>query len=117
MADTVDNAAARDLEEMEDQRDAVTFMLARMDQANAEIRPWSVVERMHAGEHPVPVFRDLRGMTRDDLAAAVGVGPAEVAAIETFEQEGGIRLLFAIAHVLQVDLDDLVPWSDNNGPA
>jgi DNA-binding XRE family transcriptional regulator len=116
MADTVNNEAACELEEMEDQRDAVTFMLARMEQANAEARPWSVVERLHAGEHPVAVFRDLRGMTRDDLAAAVGVGPAEVAAIETFEQEGGIRLLFAIARVLRVDLDDLVPWPDNDGP-
>jgi DNA-binding XRE family transcriptional regulator len=114
MADTVNNEPARELEEMEDQRDAVTFMLARMEQANAEIRPWSVVERLHAGEHPVAVFRDLRGMTCDDLAAAAGVEPPIIAAIETFEQEGGIRLLFAIARALQVDLDDLVPWPGND---
>jgi DNA-binding XRE family transcriptional regulator len=92
MADTVDNELAREFEEMEDQRDAVTFMLVRMEQANQEVRPWSVVERLHAGEHPISMFRDLRGMTRDDLAAAVGVEPITVAAIETSEQEGGIRL-------------------------
>jgi hypothetical protein len=39
MADAVDNEPARELEEMEDQRDAVSFMLPRMEQANAEIRP------------------------------------------------------------------------------
>jgi transcriptional regulator with XRE-family HTH domain len=56
-------------------------------------------------------------MTYDDLAAAVGVEPGVIAAIETFEQEGGIRLLLAIARVLQVGLDDLVPWPDDSGPA
>lgn len=117
MADTVDNELAREFEETEDQRDAVTFMLARMEQANQEVRPWSVVERLHAGEHPVAVFRDLRGMTRDDLAAAVGVEPIAIAALETFEQEGGIRLLLAIARALRVDLDDLVPWPNDGGAA
>jgi DNA-binding XRE family transcriptional regulator len=117
MADTIGNELARELEEMEDQRDAVTFMLARMEQANDETRPWSVVERLHAGEHPVAVFRDLREMTRDDLAVAVGVEPVVIAAIETFEREGEIRLLLAIARVLRVDLDDLVPWPDGGEAA
>jgi len=112
MADNMDNDLARELEEMEDQRDAVTFMLARMEQANEERRPWSVVERLHAGEHPVAVFRDLRDMTPDALADAVGVEPAAIATIETFEREGGIRELLAIAKVLRVDLDDLLPWTD-----
>ncbi len=110
MADTVDNALARELEEMEDQRNAVTFLLAWMEQANGETRPWSVVERLHAGEHPVAVFRELREMTCDELAAAVGIDPAVIAAIEAFEQDGGVRLLLAISRVLRVDLDDLVPW-------
>jgi DNA-binding XRE family transcriptional regulator len=117
MADTVDNQLARELEEMEEQRDALAFLLARMEQANDEVRPWSVVERLHAGEHPVAVFRDLRGMTCDELAAAVEVEPVEIAAIERFEREGGIRLLLAIARALKVDLDDLVPWPDGREPA
>jgi DNA-binding XRE family transcriptional regulator len=112
MAGNIDNDLARELEEMEDQRDAVTFLLARMEQANEETRPWSVVERLHAGEHPVAVFRDLRGMTRDELAAAAEVEPSFIAAIETFEREGTIRQLLAIARVLRVDLDDLVPWPE-----
>jgi DNA-binding XRE family transcriptional regulator len=112
MADNMGNDLARELEEMEDQRDAVTFMLARMEQANQETRPWSVVERLHAGEHPVAVFRDLRGLTRDELAVAAEVGPSFITAIETFEREGTIRQLLAIARVLRVDLDDLVPWPE-----
>ncbi len=110
MADNIDNDRARELEEMEDQRDAVTFMLARMEQANDEIRPWSVVQRLHAGEHPVMVFRELRGMTLEELANAAEVAPGLIVAIETFAQEGGLRPLLAIARALRVDLDDLVPW-------
>jgi DNA-binding XRE family transcriptional regulator len=117
MDEAVDNGVARKVEEIEDQRDAVTFMLARMEQANEELRPWSVVGRLHAGEHPVAVFRDLRGMSREDVAAAVGVEPIVIAEIETLEQEGGVRLLQAIARVLKVDLDDLVPWSGGDASA
>jgi DNA-binding XRE family transcriptional regulator len=110
MAHTVENSPARELEEMEDQRDAVTFMLARMEQANDETRPWSVVQRLHAGEHPVAVFRDLRQMSRVDLAAAAGVSEASIEAIESGQEEGTLRLLLKIAGVLRLDLDDLVPW-------
>ncbi len=110
MAETVENSPARELEEMEDQRDAVTFMLARMEQANDETRPWSVVQRLHAGEHPVAVFRDLRQMSRVDLATAAGVSEASIEAIESGQEEGTLRLLLKIAGVLRVDLDDLVPW-------
>jgi len=118
MADTVNNDLARELEEMEDQRDAVTFMLARMEQANKEVRPWSVVKRLHAGEHPVAVFRELRQISRDDLAAAVGTDAATLEAIELYRREGTLRLLLDIARILDIDLDDLVPWpSDGQGQA
>lgn len=110
MTDTIDNDLARLLEEMEDQRDAVTLMLARMEQANDEAEPWWAIERLHAGEHPVRVFRDLRGLSVEALATTAGVGADLVAAIEAFEIEGGLRPLRAIARALGVDLDDLVPW-------
>ncbi len=114
MDDNMDNDQARELEEMEDQRDAVTFMLARMEQANSESRPWTVVERLHAGEHPVAVFRELRGMTREELGEAAAIEPGMIEAIESFEQEGAIRRLLGIARALRVDLDDLVPWSQED---
>jgi transcriptional regulator with XRE-family HTH domain len=74
-----------------------------------------VVQRLHAGEHPVAVFRELRGMTPDELAAVADVDPGLIEAVETFEQEGSIRPLLAIARALQVDLDDLVPWTTDDG--
>jgi DNA-binding XRE family transcriptional regulator len=111
MSGTPDNTLAYELEDMEDQRDAVTFMLARMEQANDEARPWQVVERLHAGEHPVAVLRDPRHVSREDLASSVGAEPAVIEAIETYQQEGKPRLMLDIAHALRVDLDDLVPWA------
>jgi DNA-binding XRE family transcriptional regulator len=106
MAETVENSPARELEEMEDQRDAVAFMLARMEQANDETRPWSGVQRLHSGEHPVTVFLDLRQMSRVDLASAVGTSATAIEAIENGQEEGTLRLLLKIAAVLRVDLDD-----------
>ena len=41
--------------------------------------------------------------------------PIQLEAVETFEQEGSIRPLLAIARALQVDLDDLVPWTTDDG--
>jgi hypothetical protein len=112
MDDNMDNDQARELEEMEHQRDAVTFMLARMEEANDEPRPWSVAERLHAGEHPVAVFRELRGMTRDERGEAAAIEPSIIGEIESFEQEGAVRRLLAITRVLRVDLDNLVPWPE-----
>ena len=116
MADVMDNELAPEFEEMEDQRDAVTLMLARMEQANAERRPWSVVQRLHAGEHPVLVFRELRDMSRGELAAAAGVSAEAIEAFEAGQVEGGLRILRAIAQALRVDLDDLVPWAGPEDP-
>jgi DNA-binding XRE family transcriptional regulator len=99
MTETVGNSPARELEEMEDQRDAVTFMHARIEQANDETRPRSVVQRLHAGEHPVAVFRDLRQMSRVDLATAVGTSATAIQAIESGQEEGTLRLLQKIAGV------------------
>jgi DNA-binding XRE family transcriptional regulator len=110
MGEIVENSPVRELQEMQDQRDAVTFMLARMEQANDETRPWSVVQRLHSGEHPVTVFLDLRQMSRVDLATAVGTSATAIAAIENGQEEGTLRLLLKIAGVLRVDLHDLVPW-------
>ena len=69
-----------------------------------------MVQRLHAGEHPVAVFRELRQMSRADLATAAGTDSAAIGAIESGQEEGNLRLLLKIAGVLRVDLDDLMPW-------
>jgi len=84
------------------------------DQAHAsiaqgeEIVPAETVDRLLAGEHPLKVWREYRGLTQEDLAQAVGVKAAYLSQIETGRRGGSANLLKKIAQVLKLDLDDLV---------
>jgi DNA-binding XRE family transcriptional regulator len=96
---------------MEDQRDAVAAMLARVETANEERLPWAMVKRLSAGENPVLVWREHRGMTREALAAASAVPESVIAAVEAGACEPALRPMVALARALRADLDDLVPWA------
>lgn len=105
------NDLARELEEMENQRDAVTLMLARVEQANEERLPWSMVKRLQKGDHPLLVWREYRQLSLDDLAHRAGVSPDLVRAIENASETAPLSVLQSIARVLEVDMELLVPWS------
>jgi DNA-binding XRE family transcriptional regulator len=65
------------------------------------------VNRMSEGESPIRVWRDVRGMTAKDLAAAAGISAAYLSEIETGKKDGSVATLKAIVDVLKIDLDDL----------
>jgi DNA-binding XRE family transcriptional regulator len=112
MSETM-NDLARRLEETEAERDALALALARMEDANAERVPASLVRRLAAGDNPARVWREHRGMTQRALADAAGISPALMNEIEAGKKEGSIRTLLAIARALRLDLDDLVAWADD----
>ena len=87
-----------------------TLQLARMEQANEERVPFTLVTRLSGGESPVRVWREHRAMTGRKLAAAAGITPKRLADIEAGE-EAPLRTMQLIARALDVDLDNLVPWS------
>ncbi|MCY4383698.1 MAG: helix-turn-helix transcriptional regulator [Nitrospinae bacterium] len=69
--------------------------------------PVDVAGRLLAGENPVRVYRNHRGMKQGDLAAA-GVHPVYLSQIETGRRTGSTRTLAAIAEALGVTVDDLI---------
>ncbi len=84
---------------------------ALYDQAKAEggeSFPAGVADRLLAGENPIRVYRDHRGMTQGDLAAAAGIHPVYISQIETGRRTGSTRTLAAIAEALGVTVDDLI---------
>lgn len=101
------NSLALELEDMENQRDAVGLMLARMESANEETIPFATAERMWDGESHVKVWREHRGLTVRALAEKAGVSPSLVSEIETGKKEGSIATLKALARALDLTLDDL----------
>ncbi len=103
------NRPAREVEELEDQVDALAARLARIETANDEFIPWDMHKRLSTGESPIKVWREHRGMSAADLAAASGVSAGQLATLEAGTSEPGLRLMARIARALRVDVDDLVP--------
>ena len=65
--------------------------------AREESFPAAVVDRLLAGEHPVRVYRQHRGLAQKQLAEAAGIGVAYLSQIETGKRKGSANTLAAIA--------------------
>lgn len=69
--------------------------------------PSAFADRLIGGESPIRVWRDYRGLSSKDLAAAAGLSTAYLSEIETGKKDGSVAALKAIADALKIDLDDL----------
>jgi hypothetical protein len=110
MADS--NAAAREAEELEDQLDAALLKPARVEQANEEAVPFEIVRRLSDGAVPVTVWREYRGLSPEELAAAAHV-PGELLGRSNTARKMCRCARCMRSRALRVDLDDLVPWSQD----
>src|SRR5271157_3843894 len=64
--------------------------------------------RLLDGESPVKVWREKRGRSQRELAAAAGVGAGYLAEIETGRKPGSVVALASLARALQVQIEDLI---------
>lgn len=87
---------------------AVARFRARLAAGEEELVPAAVVDRLLAGESPVRVWREHRGMTQSGLGRASGVNRVVIADIEAGRKGGSVRSLKALAEALGVGMDDLV---------
>lgn len=108
------NASAHEAEELQDRLDAALLKLARVEQANEETVPLEIVRRLSDGEVPVIVWREHRGLSREELSAEAHVQMELLQAVESGKEDVPLRVMQAIARCLRVDLDDLVPWSQDH---
>lgn len=65
--------------------------------------------RVIEGEHPVRVWREVRGLTAAALAAAAKVSKAYLSEIETGRKPGSVEAYKALAAALDVPVDALLP--------
>jgi len=90
--------------------------IAEAERISREIRegqqeavPLAVVERLCGDESRLLVWREYRGLSVDELAAA-GAVPADVIdGIEASRIDPPVSVLKALATALKVDIDDLIP--------
>ena len=78
-----------------------------LERGEDEVIPFAIVERRVAGESPVKIWREYRGLTQEGLAKASGASRAMIAAIEAGHKRGGIATLKKLATALDVSLDNL----------
>lgn len=95
--------------EVEEARDIRELLEAEAKAKPENMLPAPLVKRMLAGEHPLRIFREHRGLTLMALAERADVPNSYISEIETGKKPGSAKTLKALAEALDVDLDDLVP--------
>jgi DNA-binding XRE family transcriptional regulator len=100
--------ALRELADDADDAAALLRFAKRYARGEVETVPVAVVDRLLAGEHPLRVWREHRGMTAAVLASAVEITPAHVSKLESGKGEPSVSLLKKLAKVLAVQLEELV---------
>ena len=81
--------------------------MAAIARGDEELVPAAFAKRLIAGESPVRVWRELRGLTQTALATASGVNRPQIANIESGAKSGSVATLRKLADALGVGLDDL----------
>ena len=79
----------------------------RLSRGEDELIPLDIPERRLAGESPIKIWREYRGLTQENLAKKSRVSRPMIAAIESGHKTGGIGTLKKLAVALKVDLDHL----------
>jgi mRNA interferase RelE/StbE len=93
--------------ELEDLR-AYDRAVARLEAGEEEVVPGEYVSRILAGEHPLRIYRELRGYTQQHLAGESGVNRVQIADIESRRKNGSVNTMKRLAAALNVAIDDLV---------
>ena len=73
-----------------------------------ETFPLKIADRLAAGESPVRVFREHRGLTQQALADKIIASKAYISEIEAGKKPGSVDVIRRLAEALGVDVADLI---------
>jgi len=91
-----------------DDRAAVRGSLARKAEKKDDALPVALYRKIRAGEHPIRIWREHRGLGLNALARAAGVSAPYLSEIENGAKPGSATALKKIAGALAIDMDELV---------
>lgn len=96
--------------EIEDSIDTAAAVAAEARaRGGEEYVPSALVDRIIAGEAPLRVWREYRGLTQAALAAIVGLNKMTISGIESGRRDTTSRNWRKLADALSVDVDDILP--------
>jgi DNA-binding XRE family transcriptional regulator len=75
---------------------------------DAETVPIALADALLAGQSPIRVWREHRGLTQEQLAKAAGIRRAYAAQLEAGRRRGSTAVLARIAGALGVEIEDLI---------
>lgn len=87
---------------------AVHRFKERLSRGEEELVPAAVVERLLAGENPVRVWREHRGLSMSAVASMANIAQPFLSQIETGKRDGTVDTLKKLADTLAVTIDDLI---------
>lgn len=104
------------LDAVEDAEDVAALRTAEAEEgeigktaARADHLPLELVLRLLAGEHPVRIWRDHRGLSPQALADQASIARSYLVEIEGRRKPGSVAAYRRLAKALSVAVDDLLP--------
>ena len=99
------------VEKAEMAQDVQDFDSARaaLERGEDELVPSEVVYAIMDGENPIKVWREYRGLSQPETADKANISVPYLSQLETNKRKGSLGVLSAIAKVLKVSLDSIVP--------
>jgi DNA-binding XRE family transcriptional regulator len=82
---------------------------AALERGNDELVPSEVVYAILDGENAIKVWREYRGLSQQETAEKAGISVPYLSQLESSKRKGSLDVLTAIAKVLQVSLENIVP--------
>jgi ribosome-binding protein aMBF1 (putative translation factor) len=98
----------RELAEDAEDAAALVRFAKRHAKGKEETVPAEVIDRLLAGEAPLRVWREHRGVGATQFAAAAAITPSHVSKLEAGKGEPSVALLRRMAKILKVDLESLL---------
>jgi ribosome-binding protein aMBF1 (putative translation factor) len=83
---------------------------ARVEAGEEEYVPVALTKRLMAGDVPVRVWREHRGLSARALASRAGISTAYLSQIETGKKPGSFDAMAKVARALGVAMEDLEAW-------
>ena len=72
--------------------------------------------RLLAGEHPVRIWREHRGLSQEQLAGNAHIARSYLAEIEGRKKPGSLDAYRKLANALGLTVDDLMPEDETGAP-
>lgn len=82
---------------------------AALERGEDELVPSEVIYAILDGENPIKAWREYRGLSQQETAQKAGISVPYLSQLEKNKRKGSLDVLTAIARVLSVSLEQIVP--------